>query len=832
MGYFARLSLGPALLAVTVALAPTPLGGSPRQQAKITAGNSDNTPPPTEPRALYQAINALRPDSEHVYEVKSLFLRRDVVNLTLGEGKLAFFRSLDGRVTGAVFRGRGHLIATPRDAGERRSIARFLGVPILDQTFSRAYLRFDDDTATELQRQLENAGAESASDPEFADSWGPVCATLNPWHSLRLLVDWLSTDPLPYFYVGLTSDSAGALDVLVDQRRDEQVLFGQPRRENEFLFYDVWASFRAQDAPGAQTETFAPLDYRVVTSIAEDLSLEGKTTLHLKSLRAGERVVPLELSRNLAVEGIKGPGGLPLVYFQNEDLSRREIASRGNDEVFVILSAAASPGEDFSLEVSYHGNVITDAGNGVEFVGEHGTWYAHVGGENFASFDLSFQWPKRLTLVATGTEVESHGEGDTKTGRWRSEVPFAVAGFNLGEYEMETAATGHPNIHLYANRQLENAILARLEQNPPPEVTLPSGLPSDNGRIFSMTAPPPPPSPASVLKHLGGDILDSIHFFEKLNGPFPYEQLGVSQIPGTFGQGWPGLVYLSTLAFLPAEAQERAGIGEQAQEEATELMPFHEVAHQWWGNVAGSASYRDDWIQEGMANYLAILYSDSKNPGKHRMAVWLERYRAALLAKGRGSDEIADSAGPLDLGYRLSSSRMPESYTTVIYDKGTWVMHMLHEMFRDPTAKDPDERFRVFLQSTLTDYRFRALSTADFQHAIERRMTPSMDLEGDHSMNWFFDEWVRGTGIPHYSVQFQTKPYKEGFVITGKVEQSGVNDLFTEPVPLYAARNGEKPELLGIVVTTGPETRFRFTSRFRPGHLLIDPHLTILCHSN
>jgi hypothetical protein len=335
-----------------------------------------------------------------------------------------------------------------------------------------------------------------------------------------------------------------------------------------------------------------------------------------------------------------------------------------------------------------------------------------------------------------------------------------------------------------------------------------------------------------VLKHLGGDILDSIHFFERLNGPFPYGQLGVSQIPGTFGQGWPGLIYLSTLAFLPAEAQERAGISEQAQEEATELMPFHEAAHQWWGNVTGSASYRDDWIQEGMANYLALLYADSKNPGKHRMAIWLERYRAALLAKERGSDEIADAAGPLDLGFRISSSKTPDAYTTVIYDKGTWVMHMLHEMFRDPSAKDPDERFRTFLQTTLTDYRFRALSTSDFQHAVERRMTPSMDLEGDRTMNWFFDEWVRGTGIPHYSVQFQAKPNKDGFVITGKIDQSGVNDLFTEPVPLYAIRSGEKPELLGVVVTTGPETRFHFASRFRPARLVVDPRLTILCRTN
>jgi hypothetical protein len=831
MRRFGRIPPGLVILAFSLAIAAPCLPGSPLQTAESVATNQENTPAPTEPRALYQALNALRPDSVHVYEVKGLNLRRDAVSLTLAEGKLAFFQPLGGRITGAVFLGRGHVIATPRDSGERRSLARFLNVPILDQTFSRAYLRFDDDTASELQRLLQNASATSASDKEFTDSWGPMTANMNPWHSLRLLVDWLSTNPLPYFYAALAGDAEGPFDVLVDQRRDEQVFLGQPRRENGALFYDIWASFRGQDAGAAPADAFAPVDYRVDTTIADDLSLEGKTVLHLKGLRAGERVVPLELSRSLAVEGIKGTNGQPLVYFQNEEMSRRQILSRGNDTVYVVLSTPALAGEEFPLEVSYHGNVITDAGNGVEFVGERGTWYAHLAGENFAPFDLSFRWPKRLTLVVTGTQVESHDDGSTKAGRWRSQVPFAVAGFNLGDYVEESVATEHPTIALFANRELESTILARIEQStPPPEISILPPL--DANHVGTMIAPPPPPNPALVLKHLGVDVLDSIHFFEKLNGPFPYDQLGISQIPGRFGQGWPGLVYLSTLAFLPPDAQERAGANEEASEETTELMPFHEVVHQWWGNVTGAASYRDEWIPEGMANYQAILYSDSKHPGKHRMASWLERYRTALVAKAAVSQEIADAAGPLDLGYRINSSKMPDAYTTVMYDKATWVMHMLHEMLRDANAKDPDERFRGLLQSILTGYRFRALSTADFQRAVERVMTPSMDIEEDHSMNWFFDQWVRGTGIPHYSVQFQARPSKQGFMVTGKLVQGDVNDVFTEPIPIYAARSGEKPELLGVVVTTGPETHFHFASRFRPSRLLIDPKLTVLCRTN
>jgi hypothetical protein len=786
---------------------------------------------PADPRAIYQALNELRPDGTRVYTVHQIAIRRDVVNLTFVEGKLAFIQPLGGRITGAVFTGEGRVFATPRGRGERQSLAQFLGLPMLDVGFSKIILRFTDDTAAEIQKQIESAGAKPENDSEFAAEWANVTANLNPWHSLRILYDWLSTDPRPYFYAGVASSAVGAFDVLVDDRRPEQVLIGQPRISGETRFYDIWASFRAGEPFLRPADEFSPVDYRVETEIAPDLSLEGKTLLHIRALRTGERMVALELSRNLGVETVKAEDGRPLAYFQNEDLSRREILRRGNDSLLVVLPAAAKAGEEFRIEVAYRGSVISDAGNGVAFVGEHGAWYAHTSGEErFVPFDLRFRWPRRFTLVATGTKSEAVEEGDTKFARWKSEVPFAVAGFNLGEYKAETAGAGRPRIEIYANSQLEDAIRERLRKTTTVPA-VPSNPPSTTtgGRALPRAEPEPlTPHPSSVMKQLGGEIADSIGFFEKLNGPFPFDHLDVSQIPGNFGQGWPELLYLSTLAFLPPETEKQAGIGERAQQAARELLPFHEVAHQWWGNVAVSASYRDSWIEEAMANYLSLLYADSRKPGAHRLQEWLEYFREALIIKPPGATLRADDAGPLTFGPRLNSSRTPNAYETVTYGKGAWVIHMLREMMREPAAKDPDARFRELLQSILTVYHFRPLTTAEFQRAIESHMTAAMDLEGNHSMAWFFEQWVRGTGIPHYKVEFQVKPRGQEFVVTGKLEQSAVDEAFTAAVPLYGVRPPGKRQRLGIVVTTGPETRFQFVTRTKPSRILIDPDLTVL----
>jgi hypothetical protein len=833
---FLRFSLRllPKLVVLTAILSGA-RGLGAQTGADLATAPAQQTPDssaPSDPRALYQALNELKVDGTRVYAVHDLTLRRDAVHLTFTEGTLAFLQPLGGRVTGAVFVGRGHVVATPRDSGERRSLSQFLGVPILDQTFGNAYLRFTDDTAAELQREIESSGVEVASDPAFAARWAPGLGGLAPSHSLRIMQDFLSSEPLPYFYALLQNDAVGRFDVVVDQRRDEQVMMGQLRRENGVDSYDVWASFQAEDSPAKPLENFVPVKYTVDSTIADDLTLTGKTVLDLKAKRSGERMVPLELSRNLAVSEILGDDGKPVIFFQNQDLTPQEATRRGNDSIVVVLPAAKNAGEEFHLEVGYRGNVIASAGNGVEFVGERGTWFAHVGGEHFATFDLSFRWPKRFTLVATGAKVESHEDADAKSGRWRSETPFATAGFNLGEYKV--ASTGEvPKVYIYANKELEDAITSRLQERGTGRVdTSPSFIHPLNGTVSTVVAAPLPPSPSAALNELGKEVLDSIRYFSQANGAFPFESLDIAQIPGSFGQGWPGLVYLSTLAFLPADTQEQAGITEWAQRASRNLMPFHEVVHQWWGNETIAASYRDTWIEEGLANYLAILYSDSKKPGEHRLAGWLEHYRADLLTKPAGSNETIEHTGPLTLGTRLASAKVPDAYATIMYGKGAWVFHMLHELMRESGSSDPDAKFRQLLQSILKEYKFQPFSTTDFQRAIEHHMNAAMDIEGTHRMSWFFDQWVRGTGVPHYSVKFEVKTKGQEFLVSGVLEQKGVVDLFTAPVPIYGTRVGGKPEKLGVVVTTGPETRFHFTARARPTRIAIDPQLTVLCTTN
>jgi hypothetical protein len=797
----------------------------------FAAPASAGAPPAASPRELYQALNALRVSSHEVYSVKEVIIRRDVVRISLREGRLAFLQPCSGRITGAVFVGRGQTLAFVRDPVEKHQLNRFLGAPLLDQTFSTAYFRFTDQSAEELRSQLENTGAQPVEDAAFAESWSANLDKLNPAHSLRILADWLSVNPLPYFYAGVQGDELGPFDILVDDRRPEQVLVGQFREVNGQTFYDTWASLGRRDAPREFTLTDVPGNYIVDTTILPDRTLQGKTTLSLKAVRSGERMISLELSRFLQVQSAEDDSGHTLDFFQNEAVERRDLAARGNNFVHVILPAAAAPGQEVRLRLTYRGTVISDAGNGVYFVGERGSWYPHTGGPDaFSNFDLTFHWPRRLKLVATGKKIEEHEESDQRVGRWRSEVPITVAGFNLGDYASESVRQDGLSLELFANRALEQALVNRLQRSVP-LAGLPPGFHHGAAGSQRLEMPEVLPSPASVLKQLGGEIAGAVKFYERFGGPFPFDHLSVSQIPGTFGQGWPGLLYLSTFSFLPAPLQQRAGLSSATQQHFTELVPFHEVAHQWWGNVVGWASYRDQWIDEAIANYLALLYADSKKQPDRTLNLWLQRYRERLTVKNADDRESGDEVGPLVLGYRLTSSKSTDGFERIVYGKGAWVMHMLRMMLRQRGAKNPDERFVELLHNLIEKYRYRALSTEDLQREAEALMTPAMALEGRHSLEWFFDQWVRGSGIPHYKVRYTVRNVESGYLVRGTLHESGVPKSFLALVPLYITQEGGKPIPLGIVETTAEETHFQFVTQRAPRRVLIDPQLTLLCVS-
>ena len=250
-------------------------------------------------------------------------------------------------------------------------------------------------------------------------------------------------------------------------------------------------------------------------------------------------------------------------------------------------------------------------------------------------------------------------------------------------------------------------------------------------------------------------------------------------------------------------------------------MRAHEIAHQWFGNKVGWRNYHDQWISEAFSNYAGALYIEHKYPETSRMKEILDDSRMKLLDRG-ASGKTNESAGPIWLGYRLSSSITPDGYLRTVYNKGTWVVHMLRMLMRGE-GSNPDEAFQKMVREFLETHQGATATTFDLKRIAEKHMTKTMDLREDRKLDWFFDQWVFGSGIPKYTMDYKVEASGGSFVVEGAIKQSDVPDDFIMPVPVYA-----DDMLLGKVVVDAQGGTFRFTVKQKPSRVMMDPRATVL----
>ena len=72
---------------------------------------------------------------------------------------------------------------------------------------------------------------------------------------------------------------------------------------------------------------------------------------------------------------------------------------------------------------------------------------------------------------------------------------------------------------------------------------------------------------------------------------------------------------------------------------------------------------------------------------------------------------------------------------------------------------------------------------------------------------------------------------EKGYLVRGKLYQTGVPRSFIASVPLYAKGSAGTKTFLGSVVAAGPETSFHFLAPAAPRKIIIDPQMTLLCTS-
>ena len=785
------------------------------------------TPAPSPAATVWKAITEPTMDPAKTTVVENLVLTRDRIRLTLENGTVEFTTPAGGKPFGAIFGGKGVLEVAPPNPAEQQQLHLYTGQDTLRMPFTEGVFWFTDRTYEEIAAQAHWNPSEAIGDPLFAERTRQEGSP-----RARLFKGILSLDHerTALFEADLYTEAKGWIQIGDDALEEEEITAGRWVQIGDNWKFETWLSFPAHDrsVEAAIRDPLAKADfhvasYQIEATLKPSAEFEATVHTHLEMLASGEQVLLFHLDPHLRIDRVADDAGHALTFFQPPDPGRKDTFV---DDFVAVALAQPSEFQPATLEFHYAGtHVVSKVGDG-NYSCESFGWYPAVDNA-FATrsdFDLTFRSPKLFSLVATGDKVSENIEGDWRVTKWKSDPATSVAGFAFGDYKVEEQKAGDVSIDVYANRTPDGMFAAIRV----PTVARPAP-PCTPGRLdMPCTVPTPRTlgtlSPAGMSKTMEIEMGNMVRLFTNYYGPYPYHSLAITNIPGGYGQGWPGLIYLSVISFLDQTQQEDLGLENQI--ESKDYFRAHVTSFQWWAHKVERKSYHDQWLSDGFAEFSGNLYVEF-NESQEKYLNRIQKERDDLLTRdihGR----TYESLGPIWMGHRMQPTDEPGAYQTVIGNKGGYVLHMLRMMLRQPAQPDPDGAFKAMMQDYTETYKNKAASTGDFKAIVEKHMVPHMDLDGNHRMDWFFNQYVYGTGVPQYRFSYSSSGTPDGKTkVHLIVDRTGVPAGWRDTLPVYLYRS-DNPQLIGWMGIVNDHETMDFTLPSEPEKIAINVNEDIL----
>jgi hypothetical protein len=780
-------------------VAPVDLDGTAEVTLKLTIAAqqteinvTDSSPAFANSDAVYHSLRDIGTgDSFHCENFK---ITLDVGTFEFRSGTITLLSPINKAETGLIFVGAGHFSLKPVVGIDTRELTRRAGAATAEEEFAELVLRFSPE---QYQQFVSAQGAKTATPPEataalqhwkdkvrhrheFPEGFTQailenetidnvdadvLAAVYNPQHP-PFLTAYMHGTPhkdLRFFIRA----RVGAIPQL-DSPEEVALINCNGAALDDGIWYSqhLLTEFQNHTAGSSQEKRlFVAKRYNIETAIAKNDHMFGRATVTFEPLIAGERVLKFGLLPTLRVTRVTGENGQDLHFIQE---NRKQDGS-----FYAILDHAPELKKDHSVNIEYAGDkVLYDAGDGSYYVGARESWYPNLNGGfgGKAFYDLTFKVPHSNIVISVGKLEKQYTDEGFAAFHWVTPIPVAIAGFNYGRYQkLDYPDTiTHYDISGYYLTELPNSL-----------------KPFANTALRGM-------SPISMTKYTLDQTRAQMQLCTFYFGKAPYDNIYITEQPNfNFGQSWPNLVYLPISAYIDSTQRWMlfGTINTKFNGFVQEVTP-HEVAHQWFGHGVGWASYHDQWLSEGFAEFAAGLFlQEAVGPKwqKDYLEFW-ERQRVRILEKNNFGISPND-AGPLWLGLRLISPRSPGAYQGVTYSKGAYVLLMLKSLMRDDQAeKDRDQSFIEMMHDFMQTYHDTSASTEGFKAVAEKHMTKQMDLQKNGRLDWFFREWVYDTQVPRYSFKYtvESAPTAGKFKVHAELTQSEVDNQFAMFVPVYA----------------------------------------------
>lgn len=285
-----------------------------------------------------------------------------------------------------------------------------------------------------------------------------------------------------------------------------------------------------------------------------------------------------------------------------------------------------------------------------------------------------------------------------------------------------------------------------------------------------------------------------------------------SSIFGEYPFSKYGMVALQPFYFGGMEHQTMSAVNRVWLRGNAETGIAHEIVHQWLGDLVTCATWSDIWINEGAATWAEALWLQ-QIVGEPWYWAKMNSTRRNYLQSRQGSLKYQ----PL---HSVTAGNIFTQYTALVYDKASWVYHMLRTMLGDET-------YYPSLRYLLDRNAFKSITSAEFQETFEEAV-PNPPIP----FSTYFDQWIFKAGHPVYRINTAvTKGTEKNYSLNVEIRQLQTGDKipseFSMPLVILSHKDGAVWQI-DTVINTKRQQSYVIDCDFIPDSVTIDDRL-VLC---
>jgi aminopeptidase N len=286
-----------------------------------------------------------------------------------------------------------------------------------------------------------------------------------------------------------------------------------------------------------------------------------------------------------------------------------------------------------------------------------------------------------------------------------------------------------------------------------------------------------------------------LEFYSDYVGPFSYEKLANIQSNSVSG----GMEAASAILY-------SAGSVKGDRNLRWRNVVIHEIAHQWFGNAVTEYDWDDIWLSEGFATYFTLLFIE------HQYG------RDAFVEGLKSSQKSVDAFYKKKPKYTIVHDNlkdMKDVTTSQIYQKGSWILHMLRGVVGTET-------FWEGIQSYYKQYKDINVTTDDFKRVMEEASGKDLTV--------FFEQWLYKPGILKLAGSWKYDKQKGEILINlNQVQTDG--SMFEIPLEI-GIDFGNKPQQLELIQIKEKSNSFKLKVGEEPKNIVLDPNYWVLMNAD